>query len=159
MATPTRFACSLDGNCEVDEEGNYLTLGECQDQCLPTQLPLDVAYTVLSFIHEEALHLAPSDRVEAVYQLTGVIVPVEDTRRILRALIDTDLDTLADYPILYHWVEENAYPEDWIFALQEAATLAAIREIQRLGYPIEQYTLDKFLAEGSEEDIAAFNGS
>jgi hypothetical protein len=157
MTIPARFACSLAGDCEVDDEHGYFTQTACEQNCRPTSLPLEVAYQVLGYIAEDALRLAPSDRVETIYQYTGITVPVVESRAILLALINEDLPALTHYPILYPWLAENVYPEDWVYALQEAATLSALQELVRLGYPLTQDTLDLFFTEGSPADIAAYH--
>ena len=153
-----RYSCSLAGNCEVDNDNGYLTSVQCNDSCHPTVLPLDVVYNILDYMQEEALLLAPSDRVEAVHQVTGVVVPSEDASVILRALIDIDIQVIARYPVLYRWAEENIYPQDWAFILQETATLPAIRELERLGYPITSDTIEMFIDRAPRRDVEAYLG-
>lgn len=127
-----RFACTLDGRCELDNENGYYTLEQCTASCRPVDIPLDTAYASLAFMGEEVLRLAPSDRVEAVYQITEVIVPSEETVPILQALLYDDLATLACYPELYHWAERNLYPAEWAITLQEEGTPVALAELSRL---------------------------
>ena len=130
-----RYSCNLRGECEYDEEGGSFTTPNCDGRCRSNDLPLDLIYHTLSFREPgDLVQLAPSDRVEVIHQLTGVIVPTADSSEVLRALADNDLVTLARYPSLYPWLEQNAYPADWNEALQEVAEVlpAAEEELQRL---------------------------
>ena len=135
------YRCSLAGKCELDDEG-FLTQEECRRGCVATDLPLDVVYDALSFSPEDALSLAPSDRVEVIHRLTGARVQPVRSRDVLRALLDESPDAIAHYPELYPWAERNLYPSDWVAALADAGSRQAVAELRRLGYEPMQETLD-----------------
>jgi hypothetical protein len=156
MSSARYYACNLAGHCEIDEESGYPTQAACENNCRPASLPLEQAHNILNYTLEQALQLAPSDRVEVIYQATGIVVPVADSRLVLRALITEDSSIMASYPPLYPWAERNIYPQTWIQELQEAHSLAALQELERLGSRLTQDTIDQFLAEGSLADIEAY---
>jgi hypothetical protein len=140
------FSCSLRGRCEPDPDSGSLTREKCRATCRATDLPLEVAYMVVEFLTGETVYLAPSDRVEVLAQVTGVDVPARNSFAVLSALLSEDLDTLARYPVIYAWAERNLYPKDWMLALQDASSPEALRELERLGYSVQERS-GEFLGE------------
>jgi hypothetical protein len=83
----SKYSCSFRGQCESDHKGR-LTREQCERECtaLPDRQMVDVALEVLTYDYELALQAAPSDRVQVVRRLTGLVVDSEQSWDTLMAL-------------------------------------------------------------------------
>lgn len=87
------YSCNLSGQCEANFLGTYRTQAQCQARCHPTDLKADereMMFIALSYDPDQALLLAPSDKVEYLVREYGIRVNIDQATPVLTALYSND---------------------------------------------------------------------
>ena len=101
-----RFTCSFAGQCEPNTYGEYASEEECRVDCqgIPNK---DLRYSIYEFAPAEARYLAPTDQVEIVKRLTGVVLTVDEAADTLDMLGRQAWDELARDDRFLPYVRRN----------------------------------------------------
>jgi len=80
-----KYSCAFSGQCEVDDYGTYDTNESCQADCHAVE---DKESRLLTYEYapKEGLGLAPSDHVLLIRRISGVTVPLDEARNVLRLI-------------------------------------------------------------------------
>ena len=101
----TRYSCAFNGTCELDPNGQYASEEECLLNCESTP-DKDINYLILQYAPRGLSFLAPSDQVETIRRLTGVVFPRDEVQIISESLDTLDWRFLAT-TALSEWVAEE----------------------------------------------------
>lgn len=123
------YSCNTRGRCEPDRRGRYQTAAECERDCESVH-QRDLLLLTMSFDPTLASGLAPSDQVEVIYKITGVVLEPELAAEVLDYVINDDpLDAQRQYSdevklvhsrlirpsrlILKHYLDTYLLPSEW----------------------------------------------
>ena len=140
-----RYSCSFSGECEIDPDGLYTSLEECKVECQGVEAK-ELQYLIYGYAPEEALALAPSDRVILVKRETGVTVSGYDSYDILFGLGTNNVMILAHYPQLYDYLLQHYDWSELARGLVRIGTLPAFQLLRERGY---YFSLGNFLEKGN----------
>lgn len=101
----TRYSCAFNGTCELDPNGRYTSEQDCLRNCDSTP-DKDITYLILQYAPRGLSVLAPSDQVEIIKRLTGVVVTRGDVSIISEAIDQLDWRFLVT-TALSEWVAEE----------------------------------------------------
>lgn len=85
----SRYSCNLSGRCEPDRSGVFPTQVACRARCQSSPLSShekEMMFLTLSYNPEQALDLAPSDKVEYVWREYGIRANINYVNILLVAL-------------------------------------------------------------------------
>lgn len=112
-----RYGCTLRGQCEVDINGDYTSLEECQSQCQGSD-NVDLMYLILSYDWETASRATITDQQELLRREFGVHVSREETTRIVSSLAKHDIRALLkESQVFVDYVNATITPFDTFLLL------------------------------------------
>ena len=147
----SRYACGLSG-CESDDEGEYSSLEDCKRKCHPSE-SRDVLELSLEYNPEASLSLAPKDRIRLIKRITGVTVPTNQSRAVVRALATGNEENLALFPIFWESLKKK-HGEDFLrLAFTRVATPEAYQMWDKMASEIrDQVPEESDEREGAEAE-------
>jgi hypothetical protein len=134
-----RFSCASNGQCEANPHGEYPSLLKCGQECQAHPLDRDTMDLAYHYAPGSALHLAPSDQVRIIRQITGLTVKRSEAERVLKALeaLPEEGVALVHEPLLWPYLRQLFGPDVFQEALYDAGTFEAWAELRRLLGPQE----------------------
>ena len=125
-----RYSCGLNGECQEDPQGRYRSVGACQRNCQAVDSK-DVQYLIYGYSPQNAIDLAPLDRIEVVKRLTGAVVDPTDAYNILLGLGTDNLILLTRYPVIYDYLQQHHSMKELVPGLNESGTVEAFNILVR----------------------------
>lgn len=136
----SRYGCTIRGQCEPSEYGDYPSLEACESECKGSEA-VDLVYLILSYDWSKVVRATVTDQQELLRREFGLHVSRADTTMLVNYLDRNDILSLLKYsPAFVDYIEErissldlfllelleviaSPYPVDWSYYRQRATII------------------------------------
>lgn len=102
-----RWGCTLRGQCELSNYGDYSSLEECESKCESSEA-VDLIYLILSYDWDKAFTATVTDQQELLRREFGLRVSGDEVVKIVGYLANRDISGLLHYsPVFAEYLEES----------------------------------------------------